>query len=206
MTHVAAIKALGDRGAVRVDVNMAWSRLGATGLGLADAGCELVEQPVASAEGHGTAQVAASHRGDGRRISPAPVSAFALARDAAADVFAVKTEQSGGLRATCTTGGVLPTAAALSCSGTMLILVGTIASAHVFATFKHLQWGTELFGPLLLTGSWRKPLQCRVSNWRCPHGPGLGALPGRRARAVLPTRQKRSGLVAAAITPQPQIA
>jgi len=28
---------------------------------------------------------------------------------------------------------------------------GTIASAHVFSTFRELRWGTELFGPLLLT-------------------------------------------------------
>ena len=51
IAHVAAIKAaLGDRGAVRVDVNMAWSE-GEAAFGmaaLADAGCELVEQPVAS--------------------------------------------------------------------------------------------------------------------------------------------------------------
>src|SRR3546814_20580386 len=53
VAHVAAIKqALGDRGSVRVDVNMAWSELQARqGLAaLADAGCELVEQPVACAE------------------------------------------------------------------------------------------------------------------------------------------------------------
>ncbi len=29
--------------------------------------------------------------------------------------------------------------------------VGTIASAHVFSTFESLAFGTELFGPLLLT-------------------------------------------------------
>ena len=53
VAHVAAIKkALGDRAAVRVDVNMAWSELQAQhGLAaLADAGCELDEQPVATTE------------------------------------------------------------------------------------------------------------------------------------------------------------
>ncbi len=52
IAHVAAIKrALGDTGAVRVDVNMAWGETEAAyGMAaLADAGCELVEQPVASA-------------------------------------------------------------------------------------------------------------------------------------------------------------
>ncbi|MGH6805926.1 MAG: muconate/chloromuconate family cycloisomerase, partial [Ensifer adhaerens] len=52
IAHVAAIKrALGERGSVRVDVNMAWSETDAAyGMAaLADAGCDLVEQPVASA-------------------------------------------------------------------------------------------------------------------------------------------------------------
>ena len=52
IAHVAAIKrALAERGAVRADVNMAWSETEAAyGIAaLADAGCELVEQPVASA-------------------------------------------------------------------------------------------------------------------------------------------------------------
>jgi len=36
--------------------------------------------------------------------------------------------------------------------GTMLEgAIGSVASAHLFATFPHLEWGTELFGPLLLT-------------------------------------------------------
>ncbi len=52
VAHVAAIKrALGDAASVRVDVNMAWSETEAVRAlpALADAGCELVEQPVASA-------------------------------------------------------------------------------------------------------------------------------------------------------------
>src|SRR5690606_21316841 len=100
IAHVAAIKrALGDRAAVRVDVNMAWSETGAAyGMAaLADAGCELVEQPVASAAG--LARLV-------RRFPLAlmadeslhgPESAVAIARAAGADVFAVKVEQSGGL-------------------------------------------------------------------------------------------------------------
>lgn len=36
--------------------------------------------------------------------------------------------------------------------GTMLEgTIGSVASAHVFSTFTNLNWGTELFGPLLLT-------------------------------------------------------
>ncbi|HQQ71169.1 MAG TPA: muconate/chloromuconate family cycloisomerase, partial [Alicycliphilus sp.] len=88
VAHVAAIKkALGERGAVRVDVNMAWSELDARrGLaGLVDAGCELVEQPVASAEAlarlKGQFQIAVM----ADESLTGPVSAFALARMAGAD-------------------------------------------------------------------------------------------------------------------------
>lgn len=155
VAHVAAIKkALGDRAAVRVDVNMAWSELQAQqGLAaLADAGCELVEQPVATAEalarlkGRYPIAVMADESLTG------PASAFALARVAGADVFAIKIEQSGGLKAAQQVAAIAEAAGIALYGGTMLEGgVGTAASAHVFATFRDLQWGTELFGPLLLT-------------------------------------------------------
>ena len=142
IAHVAAIKrALGDRAAVRVDVNMAWSELDAArGMAaLADAGCELVEQPVASA--------AALSRLV-RRFPVAlmadeslhgPESAFAIAKVAGADVFAVKIEQSGGLHAAQRVAAIADAAGIELYGGTMLEgAVGTIASAQVFATFAKL--------------------------------------------------------------------
>jgi len=60
--------------------------------------------------------------------------------------------------------------------GTMLEgAVGTAASAHVFSTFGELQFGTELFGPLLLTQELlTEPLQYRDFMLQVPTGPGLG--------------------------------
>ena len=60
--------------------------------------------------------------------------------------------------------------------GTMLEgAVGTIVSAHAFATFANLQWGTELFGPLLLTEEiLREPLDYSDFHLTVPTGPGLG--------------------------------
>ncbi|WZB62024.1 muconate/chloromuconate family cycloisomerase [Achromobacter xylosoxidans] len=179
VAHVAAIKkALGNRGAVRVDVNMAWSELEAQrGLaGLVDAGCELVEQPVGSADalarlkGRFAIAVMADESLTG------PTSAFALARVAGADVFAVKTEQSGGLRAAQQVAAIADAAGIELYGGTMLEgAIGTIASAHAFATFRDLQWGTELFGPLLLTEEiLAQPLQYRDFQLAVPTGPGLG--------------------------------
>lgn len=179
VNHVAAIKkALGDRGSVRVDVNMAWSELQARqGMAaLADAGCELVEQPVAHADalarlrGQYPIAVMADESLTG------PVSAFALARDQAADVFAIKIEQSGGLQAAQQVAAIANAAHIELYGGTMLEgAIGTIASAHVFATFNDLQWGTELFGPLLLTEEiLQQPLEYKDFELTVPKGPGLG--------------------------------
>ncbi len=179
VAHVAAIKkALGERGAVRVDVNMAWSEMEAQrGLaGLVDAGCELVEQPVASADalarlkGRFPIAVMADESLTG------PASAFELARVAGADVFAVKIEQSGGLQAARQVAAIADAAGIELYGGTMLEgAVGTIASAHAFATFHNLQWGTELFGPLLLTEEiLAEPLLYRDFQLVLPAAPGLG--------------------------------
>ena len=179
IAHVAAIKrALGDRAAVRVDVNMAWSETQAAwGMAaLADAGCELVEQPVATAAG--LARLV-------RRFPLAlmadeslhgPESAFEIAKVAGADVFAVKLEQSGGLSNALRVAAIADAAGIELYGGTMLEgAVGTIASAHVFATFANLQWGTELFGPLLLTEEILvEPLDYSDFHLTVPQAPGLG--------------------------------
>jgi muconate cycloisomerase len=60
--------------------------------------------------------------------------------------------------------------------GTMLEAgIGTIASAHLFSTFPKLAWGTELFGPLLLTEEiLAEPLSYGDSTLKVPNKPGLG--------------------------------
>ena len=179
IAHVAAIKrALGDRGSVRVDVNMAWSETEAAfGMAaLADVGCELVEQPVSSAAA--LARLV-------RRFPVAlmadesltgPESAFEIARVQGADVFAIKIEQSGGLFNAQRVATIADAAGIGLYGGTMLEgAVSTAASAHLFATFANLQWGTELFGPLLLTEEILKtPLDYSDFELTVPAGPGLG--------------------------------
>lgn len=179
VAHVAAIKkALGDRGSVRVDVNMAWSELEARhGLAaLADAGCELAEQPVASvgALARLTGRYPIAVMADESLVGPA--SAFSLACASGADVFAIKTEQSGGLREAQNVAAIAEAANIELYGGTMLEgAVGTIASAHVFSTFHELHWGTELFGPLLLTEEiLQTPLIYENFQLSVPTAPGLG--------------------------------
>lgn len=180
VAHVAAIKkALGDRAQVRVDVNKAWSELEAhRGLpALADVGCELVEQPVATLQ----ALVALKKANYGIALMAdeslvGPASAFELAAARAADVFAIKTEQSGGLIAAQQVAAIANAASIELYGGTMLeAAVGTIASAHVFSTFNQLQWGTELFGPLLITEEiLTEALHYQDFHLVVPNQPGLG--------------------------------
>ncbi|MBK5568148.1 muconate/chloromuconate family cycloisomerase [Ensifer sp. SSB1] len=179
IAHVAAIKrALGDRGAVRVDVNMAWSEFEAAyGMAaLADAGCELVEQPVAStaALGRLVRRFPVALMAD--ESLTGPESAFEIAKTKGADVFAVKIEQSGGLFNAQRVAAIADAAGIELYGGTMLEGgVGTVASAHVFSTLANLQWGTELFGPLLLTEEiLATPLDYSDFELTVPDGPGLG--------------------------------
>lgn len=181
VAHVAAIKrALGDRASVRVDVNMAWDEVTARrGVAmLADAGCDLVEQPLNRHNREGMARLCAR--------SPIPImadealqgptSAYDYISSGAADVLAVKIEQSGGLFAACAVRAIAEAAGVLLYGGTMLeAAVGTVASAHVFATFPMLPFGTELFGPLLLTEEiLEEPLDYADFSLKVPDGPGLG--------------------------------
>lgn len=181
VAHVAAIKrALGDRASVRVDVNMAWDETTARrGIAmLADAGCDLVEQPIDRSNRAGMARLRAAARipvmADEALYGPA--SAHDLVDAAAADVFAVKIEQSGGLFAARAVQAIADAAGVALYGGTMLeAAIGTAASAHVFATFPRLAFGTELFGPLLLTDEiLQTPLDYADFTLGVPDGPGLG--------------------------------
>ena len=53
--------------------------------------------------------------------------------------------------------------------------IGTLASAHAFLTLDTLTWGTELFGPLLLTEDiLTEPLVYRDFHLHVGTAPGLG--------------------------------
>jgi muconate cycloisomerase len=181
VAHVGAIKkALGDRASVRVDVNMAWDETTARiGIDmLADVGCDLVEQPIIRHNRDGMARLAARARipimADEALVGPP--SAYDYASHAAANVFAVKIEQAGGLVAARQVQAIADAAGIALYGGTMLEAgIGTVASAQVFATFPSLAFGTELFGPLLLTEEiLEEPLDYSDFALTVPSGPGLG--------------------------------
>ena len=155
--HVAAIqRALGERARVRVDVNQAWTEADAMWgvAALEAAGIELVEQPVARHQHAALQRIAARHAIPvmADESLHGPEDAFALAALAAVDVFAVKPAPSGGLAAAARVAAIAEAAGIGLYGGTLLEgPVGTAAAAQLFATFSSLAWGTELFGPLLLT-------------------------------------------------------
>ena len=181
VAHVAAIKrALGDRASVRVDVNQAWDEASAAkGIAmLEDVGCDLVEQPVAAHARGAMARLAQRFAMPimADEALTGPHSAFDYAASAAADVFAVKIQQSGGLWGACKVGAIADAAGIALYGGTMLeVGVATAASAHVFATFPRLAFDTELFGPLLVTEEiLTEPLSYADFALKVPDGPGLG--------------------------------
>lgn len=181
VAHVCAIKrALGKRARVTVDVNQAWSESqAAVGIAqLEEAGVDLVEQPVPRAHRTGMARLAA------RFVIPimadeavqGPEDAMAIAREGAADVLAIKIAKSGGLYGALRTAAVGDAAGIALYGGTMLEgSIGSVAAAHAFATLPRLEWGTELFGPLLLVDDVvrERPAYADFSM-RLPTGPGLG--------------------------------
>jgi muconate cycloisomerase len=141
-------------------------------------GVDLVEQPVSEKNRAAMTRLAA------RFIVPimadealhGPEDAFDLATRAAADVFAVKIAQSGGLQAARKVANIAEAAGIGLYGGTMLEgATGTIASAHLFASMPQFAWGTELFGPLLLTEEiLTEPLDYAEFSLRVPSEPGLG--------------------------------
>ncbi|MFN3157306.1 MULTISPECIES: muconate cycloisomerase family protein [Marivita] len=182
VAHVARIKqAVGEAASVRVDVNTAWSLQDARwGLkGLQDAGCELVEQPVparyrrAMAELTGGYEIAVM----ADEALNGPEDALSVAKANAADVFAVKVAQSGGLKRASEVIAIAEAAGLGLYGGTMLETgLGTAAALQLFATVETLGWGTEFFGPLLLTDEiLAEPIIYRDFCVEIPKGVGIGA-------------------------------
>lgn len=184
VAHVLAIKkALGDTVSVRVDVNQAWSEMDAVnGIAALEAGgIDLIEQPV-KAHQHQALTRLSSRFAVATMADEAlhgPLDAYHLATQHAADVYAVKITQSGGLIPAMQVATVAQLAGISLYGGTMLEGgIGTAASAHVFSTFTDLAYGTELFGPLLLTEEiLREPLVYQDFMLQVPDTPGLGVEP-----------------------------
>ena len=181
IAHVEAIRrGLGDEVMLTVDVNQAWDEPSAVkGIAALEAiGVGLIEQPVARRNRRALRRLAA--RFDVPIMADEAVhdavDALDLAVEGAADVYALKVSQAGGLWPTLRAAAVADAAGVGVYGGTLLEgSVGSIAAAHVFAATPQLAWGTELFGPLLLKEDvvLQRPLY-RDFELEVPQMPGLG--------------------------------
>ena len=181
IAHVAAIKkALGGDIKVTVDINQAWSESTAKqGIKkLQDAGIDLIEQPLVKTNVQGLARLTRYFEVPimADEAAGTVVDAFKLASNYAGSVFALKIAKSGGLSNIQRQAAIAQGAGISLYGGTMLEgTIGTLASAHVFATLPNLDWGTELFGPLLLTDDIvNTPITYGNGVLELPQGPGLG--------------------------------
>lgn len=181
IAHVAAIKAaVGPAIKVTVDVNQAWSEsVARRGIQqLQDAGIDLVEQPLVKSDFDGLARLTAYFEVPimADEAVATVQDAFKLAKIHAASVFALKISKSGGLSNIQRQAAIAQGAGISLYGGTMLEgTIGTLATAHLCATLPNLDWGTELFGPLLLTDDIvKKSMIYRNNALEIPEGPGLG--------------------------------
>jgi muconate cycloisomerase len=165
---------------LRVDLNGAWDELTATRLlpRLEQAGIDLVEQPTPAWDVDALVRLTALLRipvmADESLRSDH--DALTLAARRAADVFSLKIGKSGGYLVTQRIAAVAQ-AAGIPCHGGTGIesSLGTLAGAHLLATLPAVTYGSELFGPLLMTdGLLAEPLDYRDGALHLPDGPGLG--------------------------------
>ncbi|WP_430613247.1 muconate/chloromuconate family cycloisomerase [Flavobacterium sp. JP2137] len=181
VAHVAAIKAaVGSEVKITVDVNQSWSESVAKRAiqKMQDAGVDLIEQPLAKSNFEGMARLTAYFEVPimADEAVATVQDAFQLAKIHAVSVFALKIAKSGGLTNMQKQAAVAQGAGIALYGGTMLEgTIGTLATAHLCATLPNLEWGTELFGPLLLTDDIvKKPIVYRNNSLEIPEGPGLG--------------------------------
>lgn len=181
VAHVIAIKeALGDESMVTVDVNQAWNESEAI-IGmqlLQDAGVDLVEQPLPQHEID--AQARLSHRFNIPILADESVGlayeGFNIAKIAGARAFALKTAKSGGVLGVLELASIAKAAGIGLYGGTMLEgSIATSAAIQAFSTISDLEWGTELFSPLLLKDDIVvEPLHYFEYGVEVSNKPGLG--------------------------------
>lgn len=179
--HVSEIKkALGSDIKVTVDVNQAWSEQVARKSiqKLQDANVDLIEQPLTKSNFEGLARLSSYFEVPimADEAAASVQDAYKLAKINAASVFALKISKAGGLTNVARQAAIALGAGISTYGGTMLEgTIGTAASAHIFSTLPNLDWGTELFGPLLLTDDIIKnPIAYGNFSLEIPAGIGLG--------------------------------
>ncbi len=179
--HVVAVKkAMGSDIRITVDINQAWSESTARTwiMELQENGIDLIEQPIKKTNFEGLARLTEYFHVPimADEAVATPGDAMKLCKIRGGSVFAVKIMKSGGLRNAAMIASMADASDISLYGGTMLEgTVGSAAAAHIFSTFTNLEWGTELFGPMLLTDDIVvNPIVYKDCALQVPEGPGLG--------------------------------
>lgn len=204
LAHVERIKsALGNQATITVDVNQAWNVQDARrGLaGLEEIGVAMVEQPI---EARFRDELAALTAGSNIAVMAdealtGPMDAMNHARSRAADAFAVKVAQSGGLFRAAEVVSIGHAAGLGLYGGTMLESgIATAASLQLFCTVEKLRWGCELFGPLLMKDEiLANPIRYSNFQVKLPKGAGIGVTLD-EDKVAFYTREGRKAMIALA--------
>lgn len=181
VARAAAVKkAVGDRAKVHVDANQSWDEATATWAieRLQDAGIAVIEQPLHRSDIEGMRRL--TERFTVPIMADEPIdtveSALAFVRNRAADAFSIKITKQGGMLRTRKVATIAEAGGLSLFGGTMLESgVGTAAYAQLLATVRKLDWGCQLFGPLLFkdTITVDQPVY-RDFHLEVPAGPGYG--------------------------------
>jgi muconate cycloisomerase len=181
VAHVVAIKkALGENIRITVDINQSWNEYTAKIWikVLQENGIDLIEQPIVKTNFDGLERLTEYfHVPIMADEAVATIEdAMKLCKIRGGSVFAIKIMKTGGLYNAAKIAGMAEASDIGLYGGTMLEgTIGSVASAHIFSTFSNLSWGTELFGPMLLTDDIvTNPMVFKDCKLEIPKGPGLG--------------------------------
>lgn len=170
---------VGDRAAVRVDANEAWSIFEAVGnlQRFEDVGVEFVEQPIDMHDIAGMADLRTQSRTriGANQSAWLPWQVPEVLRQRAGDVVVTDPHQLGGLvpfrdaAAMCRVAGVPIVKHAFADLG-----ITTIATSHILGTLPSPQLGHQQFATILAHDLLSEPLDFIDGSLAVPTGPGLG--------------------------------
>ncbi|PWA08032.1 muconate cycloisomerase [Pueribacillus theae] len=174
------IAAVGDQARVTVDVNQAWDETTANYCieVLQDGGVSMVEQPLPTWDNEGMARLTERFKlpimADESANSVHDV--FQIIKHRYGNCIALKPCKHGGLMETKKVAAIAESSGFGLYGGTMIeSSLGTAACASVYATIPELEFGTEIFGPMLFKDSITvNDLQFENFEIIIPDGPGFG--------------------------------
>ena len=188
VTRIAAIAdKIASSASLRVDLNARWDLLTSLRLlpRLAEAGIDLIEQPVPGEQVEALAEVnrALSIPIMADESLRTPYDAHRLVHQRAADVWSMKVTKVGGLRRARDIVAIAAAAGIPCHAGTSLESgLGTAASLQLACAAPGMTYGSELFGPLLFSDEVLvEPLRFADGYLHLPQGSGLGVEVNREA-------------------------